>query len=79
MEPVLSRYPDFAAFLDRGPDPQRQGRLRRAESVGRPIGDAAFLQAVEAAAGRSLAPGKPGRKRSASAEPEQLELSALSP
>ena len=79
LEPVLSRFPDFAAFLDQGADPERLDRLRRAESVGRPIGDAAFLLAVEAAVGRSLAPGKPGRKPSAGSVAEPLELSALSP
>ena len=36
--------------------------LRRAETIGRPLGNAAFLAHLEAHSGRSLAPGKRGRK-----------------
>jgi len=37
-------------------------RLRKAERIGRPVGDAAFLDRLEGAAGRSLRPGRPGPK-----------------
>jgi len=36
--------------------------LRRAETIGRPVGGEDFLKRLEAAAGRALAPGKRGRK-----------------
>ncbi|MDQ0471717.1 hypothetical protein [Labrys wisconsinensis] len=37
-------------------------RLRAAESIGRPLGDEAFLDRIEAITGRSLRRGKPGPK-----------------
>ncbi len=36
--------------------------LRRAESIGRPLGDAAFLDRLEHLTGRSLRPAKRGPK-----------------
>jgi len=59
-DPIYSRYPDFAALLAAGEDEERVMRLRKAEQVGRPIGDAAFLDRFEGASGRSLKPGRPG-------------------
>lgn len=61
-EPVLSRYPDFAEMVAQGEDEASSLSLRRAESIGRPVGDAAFLAQLEARSGRSLAPGRRGRK-----------------
>lgn len=61
-QPVLSRYPDFAAMIAQGEDEAASLSLRRAETIGRPVGDAAFLETLEALSGRSLAPGKRGRK-----------------
>ena len=61
-DPVLSRYPDFAGLLAAGEDEERVMRLRKAEQIGRPIGDTAFLDRLESEAGRSLKPGKPGPK-----------------
>jgi|GEM_PF-3138911 len=43
-------------------DEDRVTRLRKAERIGRPVGDAAFLDRLEGAAGRSLRPGRPGPK-----------------
>lgn len=65
--PVAERYPDFAALLaaDEGVDEFRA--LRRAESVGRPLGDDGFLDRLEALTGRRLKPGKPGPKPKTSA------------
>jgi putative transposase len=68
---VAARYPDFAALLAAGEEAEASQRLRRAETIGRPIGDAAFLERLERESGRSLAPGKRGRRG--------RELSALSP
>ncbi len=69
--PVLARYPDFAALIAAGEDEEMSRRLRRAETVGRPLGDDAFLDRLEKATGRTMRPGKPGKRRG--------QLSALSP
>ena len=69
--PVAERCPELAAMLESAEDEEMTRRLRRAESVGRPIGSAEWLKAIEAERGRSLAPGKPG--------PRRRQLSALSP
>lgn len=59
--PVHERYPDFASLLA---DDDADGfqALRRAESIGRPLGDAGFLERLEALTGRRLRRQKPGRK-----------------
>ena len=62
LEPIAARFPHFADLLDLGPDHAAFDRLRRAESVGRPLGDAAFLKRIEAKTGRILRPGKRGPK-----------------
>lgn len=63
VEPVLERVGDFARFLD-APFDEAQGHaaLRRAEAIGRPIGDPAWIAAIEARTGRALAPRRCGRK-----------------
>lgn len=60
--PVLSRYPDLAAMIADGEDEALSLSLRRAETIGRPVGGEAFMARLEALAGRPLAPGKRGRK-----------------
>jgi putative transposase len=60
--PVTGRYPDLAARLEAGEDRAMSDRLRRAESIGRPVGDRAFLDRLAALSGRKLEPGRPGRK-----------------
>lgn len=60
--PVAERYPDFAEMLAAGEDEARTDRLRRAESIGRPLGDADFITALEARSGRTLQPGRRGPK-----------------
>jgi putative transposase len=37
-------------------------RLRRAEQIGRPVGDAAFIAGLERQTGRRLSPAPRGRK-----------------
>jgi len=69
--PVLDRYPDFAAWIGAGEDAEMSARLKRAETIGRPIGSAGFLAELERETGRGLAPRKRGRRAT--------ELSALSP
>ena len=68
--PVASRYPDFAALLAAGEEDEMLLRLRRAESIGRPIGDPAFLDRLEIESGRTLKPARRGPRP---------KLSALSP
>jgi putative transposase len=62
--PALERVPDFAAFLaERVDDAAAYLALRCAESIGRPVGDTAWIKALEARTGRTLAPAKRGRSR----------------
>jgi len=60
-EPVLERFPDFAALLKSGEDQALSERLRQAETVGRPLGTEAFIARLERKTGRSLKPAKRGR------------------
>ena len=59
---VRARYPDFAGHIAAGEDEALSAALRRAESSGRPLGDAAFLHRLEEITGRPLTPGKRGPK-----------------
>jgi len=64
VAPALERVGNFAAFLAEGIDQDEAWlALRRAESIGRPNGDAAWIAALEARTGRTLAPGKRGEQR----------------
>lgn len=65
--PVLSRYPDIAGLIAAGEDDALSRTLRRAETIGRPLGATDFLARLEAEAGRVLKPGKRGRKAGVSA------------
>lgn len=62
--PIASRYPDFAALLAAGEEEEMLVRLRKAESIGRPIGDPAFLDRLELESGRTLKPARRGPKPS---------------
>ncbi|MES2044543.1 MAG: hypothetical protein V4475_11730 [Pseudomonadota bacterium] len=64
--PVLSRYPDFPALLAAGKDEEPSQRLRKAEQIGRPVGDARFLDELEGVSGRTFKRGRPGPKFKAS-------------
>jgi len=79
VAPVLSRFPRFADLIELGPDEAAFERLRRAESIGRPLGSEAFLARLEADAGRSLRPGKRGRRAASRDDGADDLLSALSP
>ena len=64
VAPALGRVGDFAAFLAEPVDEDAAFlALRRAESIGRPIGSPEWLAALEALTGRTLAQGKRGPKR----------------
>ena len=64
VEPVLERFPRFADFLASPADPDADERLRRAECIGRPLGDDAFLDGLEAMTNRLLRPQKRGPRGS---------------
>ena len=63
---VLDRVPDFAASLAAGEDQALSMALRRSETIGRPLGDTAFLDWIGARLGRDAKPGKAGRPSRAS-------------
>ena len=63
VAPALERVGDFAAFLAEPVDEDAAFlALRRAESIGRPIGSPEWLAALEALTGRTLAQGRRGPK-----------------
>jgi putative transposase len=62
--PVLALRPSFRRFIDLSIAEQRalDGFEGRGQN-GRPMGDAAFIDKVEARVGRRVRPGRPGRKK----------------
>lgn len=63
VAPALERVGDFQAFLGEAFDEAlTYAALRKAESVGRPVGSPAWLADMEARTGLTLAPGKRGPK-----------------
>ena len=68
VEPALERVGDFAAFLGEDFDEVLSyAALRKAESVGRPVGSKEWLADMEARSGKVLAPQKRGPKGKAAA------------
>lgn len=63
--PMLSRYPDMRVLFESPAiyDLQAFERLRKAESIGRPLGGKAFLERITAETGRPVAAQKRGPKR----------------
>ena len=62
VRPILDRVANFADLLATAADDPAFEALRRSELIGRPLGSADFVAAVEARLGRRLAPSKRGRK-----------------
>jgi len=63
VAPALERVGDFAAFLgDPFDEAMTYAALRKAESVGRPVGSREWLEDMEARTGLALVPGKRGPK-----------------
>jgi hypothetical protein len=63
VAPLLERTGDFAAFLAEPFDEDAAyAALRRAETIGRPLGDEGWIKRLEREHGRTLAPLKRGRK-----------------
>ena len=65
--PVAARFDNFAELLRAGEDAAASMALRRAETIGRPLGDRSFQEHVNAAIGRDPAPRKRGRRAGNSA------------
>lgn len=64
VAPVLERVGDFRKFLAEDFDEDAAyAALRRAETIGRPIGGADWLEDLEQRTGRALTPRKRGRKK----------------
>jgi putative transposase len=62
LEPVRTRCPRFADLIEGEPDLAAFDRPRRAETIGRPVGDEAFIAGLEAQTQRLLRPAKRGPK-----------------
>ena len=60
--PLRERYPDFAGLIESGEDEDLSMALRRAETIGRPLGDTAFVEVLERRIARILRPAKRGPK-----------------
>ena len=58
--PLKDRIGDFDAFLSKDEAPAASAALRAAETTGRPLGNAAFIDGLERILGRRLARGRPG-------------------
>jgi putative transposase len=67
IPPILNRIPRFAEFIGGNADPAALDRLRRAETIGRPLGDDAFITHLEDLTRRILRPAKRGPKPKPSA------------
>ncbi len=79
----LSQFPDMKSLLGDDDDMDaRMNDLRKAESIGRPIGAPSFLERMEHKLGRTLKAGKRGPKpedTAGSSKKSRQELNALSP
>jgi putative transposase len=62
LAPIRDRVPRFADLLASEPEQDLFGRLRAAESIGRPLGDDRFLSRIERRTKRVLKPAKRGPK-----------------
>jgi putative transposase len=62
LKPIRDRFPDLADLLATETEADIVGRLRAAETIGRPLGDDRFLTRLERLTGRTLKPGKRGPK-----------------
>jgi putative transposase len=62
QERVLEFYPALAGMIEAGEDEALSEKLRKAESIGHPLGADAFIERLEREAGRVFKPGKRGRR-----------------
>jgi putative transposase len=59
---VLTRFPDMVELIRKGEERELSDLLRRAESIGRPLGSASFIKELEVASNRTLKPQRRGPK-----------------
>jgi putative transposase len=71
LRPVLDRYPRFSDLLDDHELDALASPLRKAETIGRPLGDELFISRLETALSRTLRPLPRGPKPKAKGEAEQ--------
>jgi putative transposase len=62
VKPVLERVPDFASLLEEELPEQAAMDLRRAETIGRPLGSESFFDDLEIRLGFDARPQRRGRK-----------------
>lgn len=62
---MRARFPDFAALLTATEEETAFATLRRAESIGRPIGNTDFFDRLEDLTDTTLKPARRGRKAKA--------------
>ncbi len=62
QEPIRQRLPDLAGLLDLDLNEAMFERLRKAETVGRTLGDEAFTERIAKATGQDQRPGRRGPK-----------------
>jgi putative transposase len=62
VKPVLERVPDFASLLEQELPEEAAMELRRAETIGRPLGSESFFDDLETRLGFDVRPQRRGRK-----------------
>ena len=60
--PAFERVERFRDLIESPPGAPAFSAFRKAETIGRPMGDDAFIQSLETRLGRNLRPAKPGPK-----------------
>jgi putative transposase len=79
VAPLHALIPDFAEFLDADGDGDALARIESGPTIGRPLGAADWVAALEARLGRPLAPRKRGPKPRTGRAAHPLAISKLSP
>ena len=68
VKPVLERVHDFASLLEQELPEEAAMELRRAETIGRPLGSEAFFDNLQTQLGFDVRPQRRGRKPKAQLE-----------
>jgi len=62
VAPVLERYANFTGMLKSGEEEEMSQKIRKAETIGRPIGSVDWLEGIEQQLGHTIRPAKRGPK-----------------
>jgi putative transposase len=73
VKPVLERVPDFASLLEQELPEEAAADLRRAETIGRPLGSESFFDDLETRLGFDVRPQRRGRKPKPQLELKEIE------